>query len=210
MQLDEKGVVRLAKFTFWFFVPIVWLVAIVSFHELYYMLYRYFVKITTYTLRGYDQEIVLLMSLMCSGIVVLYAYRKYKIYCYNKNIFKWSWVPYALTLLFCVIYSRIFDPNGSSYIWPTIITFIFPYTLIYSIIRIIIDNRPNVSRIINKLSIIPLVIIGSYVLLMFTSGIFHGAGAWWILYAILAICPITALVLYIVGWATNTSQTKEL
>jgi hypothetical protein len=202
-----KRLGREPKLTFWFFSVILFPLCVKGFYELFFYIYRtMFVIVTELRMASLINDCIELGSIISSAIVYVILYRTYKKHYYEKRIFKYSWIPFIGMVMFWVVLSRIIDRFNEDLLERFILQFAIPLSFIYIPIRIIIDNKENISGMFRKLALLPLAIIASHVFLMFTTDTFSGSGAWWLLYLLIVLCPVASIVLYAIGVGTGTKK----
>lgn len=202
-----KRLGRESKLTFWFFSVILFPLCVKGFYELFFYIYRtMFAVVTELRMASLINYCIELGSIISFAILHVILYRTYKEHYYEKRIFKYSWIPFIVMVMLWVVLSRIIDRFNEDFLENFILRFAIPLSFIYIPIRIIIDNKENISGIFRKLALLPLTIIASHLFLMCTTDTFSGAGAWWLLYLLIALCPVASIVLYAIGVGISTKK----
>jgi len=123
---------------------------------------------------------------------------------------KHSWIPYAFLLVLWISLTHLTRPSFISWFMFPVLTSPIIISLLFIIYRICSDNKDKIDRVFINLSKIPLLFIGSHILLLISGRTFNEQGGFWILYALLMLgLPLTALFL-IVGLKIKKSEAKKL
>ena len=127
----------------------------------------------------------------------------------KKNLKK-SLIPYISILLLWITMSFLIDPWSELYdamLWLTTMALILSF--IFIVYKIIIENKKDISNIFFDLSKLPFLIIGSHIVVLISGKTFNPEGGWWILYALLVICPIISIILFTTGLIIKTFKKQK-
>jgi len=215
---DDKGTVRLSKFTFWYLTPLCYLYLFILFCGVIDTFYLYILGITRKESYQYAQIIIFIISFICSTLIIAYTYRAYKMHLFNKFTFKRAWIPYVITTVLVGIYVVIHNILGGPYEdqnehlkfgYLFLSYCALPYTFAYIFFRNIIDNWGNPPKILKSISILPWIYFGTIVLLFhLLVGINENENAKFAIFVYLIICSITSTTLYIIGWLIGYVKNK--
>lgn len=124
------------------------------------------------------------------------------------KIFKNPWLLYLSILLMWISISFHLDPFSELYDFLFMLAAIaLILSFIFIIYKIIDSSKKEVHKIFFKLSALPLLVIGSHLLVFISGKTFNDVGRWWILYALLMICPVTSLILVGIGALIKINKT---
>lgn len=112
--------------------------------------------------------------------------------------FKQTRIPYIIYLsMLSLLYigSFFFDPRADvTWLFFKMMIILLVFCLIFIVWVAIEENKKNSSKILMKLSRLPLLVIASHIPLILIGRPFTDQGGWWVLYALIVICLPLSLV----------------